>query len=108
MVKGFFYGYDYVVWTAILFQASGGIIVGLSVAYADSILKNFASLLSVLISGVASVYFFDFVLTLPVSSTTNIELTVVSLWIWYGACRHVYIFIIGEALCFGIWLTRGT
>jgi len=64
--KGFLYGYNSVVWTAIGFQASGGIIVGLCVAYADTILKNFASLLSVLISGVASVYFFDFIITMHV------------------------------------------
>jgi hypothetical protein len=81
-VKGFLYGYNPVVWTAIGFQASGGIIVGLCVAYADTILKNFASLLSVLISGVASVYFFNFVITMHVYSLQlNDDLTIVPLWL---------------------------
>jgi len=51
------------VWTAIGFQAVGGIVVALCVAYADNILKNFATSVSILISFVASVYFFNFVVT---------------------------------------------
>lgn len=62
MEKGFFYGYNYVVWSAILAQAAGGLIVALCVAYADNIMKNFATSVSILISAVASVYFFQFVL----------------------------------------------
>lgn len=58
--KGFFYGYNYVVWAAILAQAAGGLIVALCVAYADNIMKNFATSVSILISAVASVYLFQF------------------------------------------------
>ncbi|KAK9368289.1 nucleotide-sugar transporter-domain-containing protein [Lipomyces kononenkoae] len=61
--KGFFFGYNAVVWTAILFQAGGGIVVALCVNFADNIAKNFATSISILISFVASVYFFDFVVT---------------------------------------------
>lgn len=60
MQKGFFYGYNYVVWLAILAQAAGGLIVALCVAYADNIMKNFATSVSILISAVASVYLFHF------------------------------------------------
>src|SRR5579871_3476815 len=61
--QGFFYGYNAVVWTAIMFQAIGGIVVALCVAYADNILKNFATSVSILTSFVASVYFFNFEVT---------------------------------------------
>ncbi len=61
--KGFFYGYNGVVWAAIVAQALGGIIVALCVAYADNIMKNFATSVSILISAVASVYLFDFRIT---------------------------------------------
>ena len=62
-------------WTAIGFQAVGGIVVALCVAYADNILKNFATSVSILISFVASVYFFDFVVTrnVPFPATLLIQ-----------------------------------
>lgn len=64
--RGFFDGYNGVVWTAIAFQAAGGIVVALCVNFADNIAKNFATSISILISCLASVYFFDFVVTLNV------------------------------------------
>lgn len=63
---GFFTGYNPVVWTAITFQALGGIVVALVVNYADNIAKNFATSISIVISFVASVYLFD------LSITTNV------------------------------------
>ncbi|KAF1936967.1 nucleotide-sugar transporter [Clathrospora elynae] len=60
---GFFAGYSWVVWMAILFQAAGGVIVALVINYADNIAKNFATSISILISCIASVYFFDFQVT---------------------------------------------
>jgi UDP-galactose transporter len=64
---GFFAGYNWIVWTAIGFQAAGGIIVALVINYADNIAKNFATSLSIIVSCVASAYFFDFQITLAVS-----------------------------------------
>lgn len=63
---GFFAGYNWVVWTAIMFQAAGGIVVALVINYADNIAKNFATSISILISCIASVYFFEFKVTLSV------------------------------------------
>jgi drug/metabolite transporter (DMT)-like permease len=65
---GFFVGYNWVVWTAILFQAMGGVIVALVINYADNIAKNFATSISIIISCLASVYFFDFKVTASVST----------------------------------------
>jgi len=64
---GFFAGYNWVVWTAIGFQAAGGIIVALVINYADNIAKNFATSISILVSCIASAYFFDFKITMAVS-----------------------------------------
>ncbi|KAF2426589.1 nucleotide-sugar transporter [Tothia fuscella] len=61
---GFFTGYNWVVWTAITFQAVGGLLVALVVNYADNIAKNFATSISIIISFVVSVWIFDFSITI--------------------------------------------
>ncbi|EMD93616.1 hypothetical protein COCHEDRAFT_1171564 [Bipolaris maydis C5] len=53
---GFFVGYNWVVWTAIGFQAAGGVIVALVINYADNIAKNFATSISILLSCIASFF----------------------------------------------------
>lgn len=63
---GFFHGYNNVVWASIGCQAFGGIVVALCVNYADNIAKNFATSISILLSFVASIYFFDFKVTVNV------------------------------------------
>ena len=65
--SGFFAGYNWAVWTAIAFQAVGGVIVAFVVNYADNIAKNFATSISIIISFLVSVYFFDFKITTSVS-----------------------------------------
>ena len=71
---GFFAGYNWVVWTAIMFQAAGGVIVALVINYADNIAKNFATSISILLSCIASVYFFSFQITAAVSSASYVRL----------------------------------
>ncbi|KAF2400704.1 nucleotide-sugar transporter [Trichodelitschia bisporula] len=61
---GFFTGYNSVVWTAISFQAVGGLLVALVVNYADNIAKNFATSISIVISFIASVWLFNFEITM--------------------------------------------
>ncbi|KAI9052220.1 hypothetical protein LZ554_003578 [Drepanopeziza brunnea f. sp. 'monogermtubi'] len=62
--KGFFDGYNAVVWTAITFQAIGGMLVALCINYADNIAKNFATSISIILSFLFSVLFFEFQVTL--------------------------------------------
>lgn len=62
--NGFFFGYDGFIWYLIVLQAGGGLIVAVVVKYADNILKGFATSLAIIISCVASMYLFDFNLTL--------------------------------------------
>jgi UDP-galactose transporter len=64
---GFFTGYNWVVWTAIVCQATGGMIVAMVVNYADNIAKNFATSISIIMSFLASVWFFDMKITFSVS-----------------------------------------
>lgn len=66
--KGFFEGYNSVVWTAIVFQATGGILVAMTIAYADNIAKNFATSISIIISCMFSIWFFAFNITASVCS----------------------------------------
>lgn len=62
--KGFFHGYDIYVVYLIVLQAGGGLLVALVVKYADNILKGFATSLSIIISCIASIYLFNFDLTI--------------------------------------------
>ncbi|ORY48308.1 nucleotide-sugar transporter [Rhizoclosmatium globosum] len=63
--KGFFHGYTFWAWMAIANQAFGGLIVALVVKYADNILKGFATSISIILSAIASIFLFDFFISLP-------------------------------------------
>lgn len=57
---GFFYGYNNVVWTVILLQALGGLVVSMVVKHADNLMKGFATSVSIIIScGLSSLLFKD-------------------------------------------------
>nr|POE47026.1 udp-galactose transporter [Quercus suber] len=86
---GFFTGYNWVVWLAIIFQAFGGVIVALVVNYADNIAKNFATSISIIVSFLASVYFFDFQITLQYIIGTGIVLGATYLYNTAAADRKV-------------------
>ena len=63
MEKGFFHGYNWVVWAIINISALGGILVALVVSYTDNIAKGFATSCSIVLSSLISIYFFHFSLT---------------------------------------------
>jgi UDP-sugar transporter A1/2/3 len=58
--QGFLGGYSPLVWTVVIVQAVGGLIVAVVVKYADNVLKVFATSFSIVISCVLSAIFFDF------------------------------------------------
>jgi UDP-sugar transporter A1/2/3 len=57
---GFLGGYSTIVWTVVIVQAVGGLIVAVVVKYADNVLKVFATSFSIVISCVLSAIFFEF------------------------------------------------
>ena len=57
---GFLGGYTSLVWTVVIVQAVGGLIVAVVVKYADNVLKVFATSFSIVVSCVISAIFFDF------------------------------------------------
>lgn len=57
--NGFFDGYNGVVVASILLQAFGGIVAAFCIFYADNISKNFATSISMVLSSLASFFFFD-------------------------------------------------
>ena len=61
--KGFFQGYSIITVCTICIQAAGGLIVAMVIKYADNILKGFATSLSIILSTVASIFIFNFVIT---------------------------------------------
>lgn len=77
---GFFRGYDVFIWYLVALQAGGGLIVAVVVKYADNILKGFATSLAIIISCVASIYIFDFHLTL--SFTLGAALVICSIFLY--------------------------
>jgi len=60
MSNGFFYGYSPLVWTVVILQAIGGLVVAVVVKYADNILKGFAASFSIITSCILCIFFFDF------------------------------------------------
>jgi UDP-sugar transporter A1/2/3 len=58
--NGFMGGYSNLVWTVIMVQAVGGLIVATVVKYADNVLKVFASSFSIVVSCIISAFLFDF------------------------------------------------
>lgn len=74
--KGFFYGYDFVVWFAcrpdpqgktslysravVWWYGIGGLTVAVCIKYADNLLKNFATSVAIIVSTIASMYLFEF------------------------------------------------
>lgn len=66
--NGFFAGYNSVVYISILVQTFGAVVAAFCMFYADNISKNFAISISMVLSALASVFFFDFRATTNVSS----------------------------------------
>jgi UDP-sugar transporter A1/2/3 len=98
--EGFFVGYNGVVWTAIVFQSLGGVLVAMCINYADNIAKNFATSISIILSFLFSVWFFDFRVTFNVSHIRTR---------WSGCNEsNLFQFLLGTALViFSTYLYSG-
>lgn len=82
---GFFDGYNSIVWTAITFQAMGGVLASLCINYADNIAKNFATSISIVISFLFSVFFFNFEVSFSVCPLFSVRVITVRLSLTSGS-----------------------
>ncbi|ORY61530.1 nucleotide-sugar transporter [Pseudomassariella vexata] len=82
---GFFDGYNWVVWALILLQAFGGVLASLCINYADNIAKNFATSISIVISFLFSVWFFN--VTVSLTFLIGTALVLVSTFLYSGPDR---------------------
>ncbi|CAM9220492.1 unnamed protein product [Ectocarpus fasciculatus] len=58
--NGFFYGYNYAVWMAVLLNSMGGLVVAMVVKYADNVIKGFATSVSIVLTALISFFLFGF------------------------------------------------
>lgn len=79
-VSGFLHGYDNFVWFTVAQNALGGLLVAVVVKYADNILKGFACSLAIIITCVASVFIFDFSLSLQFCSGAGLVMASIFLY----------------------------
>lgn len=78
--KGFFFGYNTVVWINIVIQAAGGLLVALVIKYADNILKGFATSIAIIVSCLASAYLFNTIINFVFACGTFAVVTSVVLY----------------------------
>lgn len=106
---GFFEGYNSIVWTAIVFQAIGGVLTSLCINYADNIAKNFATSISIVVSFIFSLWFFGFQVSIMVRQPPNAPFPTSDPSGEYpGQISNTPQFILGTALViFSTWLYSG-
>ena len=81
--RGFFYGFSYATWVVIVSAAGGGLIVAVVVKYTNTIVKGFATSISIIVTSVVSLLVFP-----------DVDL---SLLFWLGtACVLISIFNYNE------------
>ncbi|KAK7418080.1 UDP-galactose transporter Gms1 [Neonectria punicea] len=85
---GFFEGYNWVVWTAVILQAAGGLIASVVIRDADNIVKNFATSISIVVSFLVSVFVFDFEVTFTFILGTSFVL--LSTYIYSSSERSIH------------------
>eukprot|EP01062_Namystynia_karyoxenos_P079952 TRINITY_DN8536_c0_g1_i1.p1 TRINITY_DN8536_c0_g1~~TRINITY_DN8536_c0_g1_i1.p1 ORF type:complete len:501 (+),score=94.46 TRINITY_DN8536_c0_g1_i1:82-1503(+) len=61
--RGFFSGFDWVVWGVVCLQSFGGLLTAVVAKHADMIIKGFATGLAIILSCALSAVFFGFVIT---------------------------------------------
>ncbi|KAM5370926.1 hypothetical protein ACJZ2D_008239 [Fusarium nematophilum] len=84
---GFFEGYNWVVWSAVVLQAAGGLIASVVIRDTDNIVKNFATSISIVISFLISVLVFHFEVSWTFLIGTSFVL--LSTWIYNGSDRVI-------------------
>jgi len=61
--NGAFSGFGFFAWVTVIWQAGGGILVAVTIKYADNILRGFAQGLAIIVAAIGSYFLFDFTFT---------------------------------------------
>merc|ERR1712060_128529 len=80
--NGLFAGFGAVAWFSAFWQALGGILVAVTIKYADNILRGFAQALAIIVGAVGSYFLFGFVFT--AAFCLGVALVIASVFM-YGA-----------------------
>ena len=62
--QGIFYGFTTLIWISTIIDSIGGLLVAIVIKYADTIVKGFASSISIVLSCIVAIKMSDFKLTL--------------------------------------------
>jgi UDP-sugar transporter A1/2/3 len=87
--NGILYGYTEFVWISTIVNSTCGLLFALVITYSDNILKGFASAISIVLSCIIAMKFFDFQLTIPFS--TGSLLVIFSIIIYSNPGLMLYI-----------------
>lgn len=80
--RGWFAGFGLATWGSVIWQAMGGILVAVTIKYADNILRGFAQALALIVGAVGSYFLFDFHISLMF--TLGVALVIAAVFI-YGS-----------------------
>ena len=83
--NGFFGGYNLVVWSLVMTQAGGGLLVAAVVKYTDNLLKSFATSVAILLVCATSIVFLGFPITYLFFAGAG--LTILSIFLYGGALK---------------------
>jgi len=81
---GWFHGFNIGTWLSITWQAGGGILVAVTIKYADNILRGFAQALAIIVASFLSVFVNNFVIT-P-SFVLGVVLVILAVFLYGDAC----------------------
>eukprot|EP01064_Diplonema_japonicum_P027814 TRINITY_DN410_c0_g1_i1.p1 TRINITY_DN410_c0_g1~~TRINITY_DN410_c0_g1_i1.p1 ORF type:complete len:384 (+),score=136.88 TRINITY_DN410_c0_g1_i1:50-1201(+) len=90
MMHGFLQGFEPIVWVVIFLASFGGILIAVVVKYADNIMKGFATGLAIIISALASVVLFNFVITAQYVVGAAVVIASVYLYSVNNACSCLF------------------
>ncbi|KAF7259218.1 hypothetical protein EG68_03004 [Paragonimus skrjabini miyazakii] len=88
--KGYFHGFDWVVWTVIALHSFGGLLVAMVVKYSNNMLKGFACSVSIVLSCLFSVLFLGINLSWSFLLGTSLVLISVILYSAYPPTSTVH------------------
>mmetsp|Transcript_15563 Transcript_15563/g.27641 ORF Transcript_15563/g.27641 Transcript_15563/m.27641 type:complete len:347 (+) Transcript_15563:80-1120(+) len=88
--KGFFVGYGTPIWSVIMTQAVGGLLVAVVIKYADNILKGFATSVSIVVASLLSSILFNAPLTQLFLVGASLVLSAVYLYGKYPAAPKTF------------------